>query len=328
MSEEVKTDKEGDLEMTDSYSAVSEIMTASDSMGLFGPIGRRAAVKYRRLMRSVHPDVDPSPAAAEAAARLNALWEDWQVNYGSKPASATSHAPAAKTETVKVLATSESTLFKTAWGWLDVANKPEPAGSTARVASVPVDGLSELHGMVAGSPVWVPSPSDLESIMIAQKDGPHSAIKVKTGGSPESMADGWPLAALGAVDGRDLAWILKRLVFLGSATAAAGVVFPDLGERVIVRPSTHQLGVVSFVGVEEASEIDVAHDPMASVMEAFVKLASTAASTDTRKLTAFARGCMVASRPDGGELMRELDSTLQDLYGPASYHEMEDPAGH
>lgn len=315
--------------MADSYSAVSEIMTAADSMGLFGPIGKRAAVKYRRLMRSVHPDVDPSPAAAEAAARLNALWEEWQADYGSKPArDASSHAPAAKTETAKILATSESTLFKTAWGWLDVANKPEPAGSTARTASVPVGGLSKLHGMVAGSPVWVPSPDDLEPVMIAQKDGPHAAIKVKTGGRPESMADGWPLAALGAVDGRDLAWILKRLVFLGSATAAAGVVFPDLGERVIVRPSTHQLGVVSFIGVEEAPEIDVAHDPMASVMEAFVKLASTAASPDARKLTAFARGCMVASRPDGGELMRELDSVLRETYGPASYHEMEDPAGH
>lgn len=315
--------------MVDSYSAVSEIMTAADSIGLFGPIGKRAAVKYRRLMRSVHPDVDPSPAAADAAARLNALWEEWQADYGSKPArDASSHAPAAKTETVKILATSESTLFKTAWGWLDVANKPEPAGSTARTASVPVGGLSKLHGMVAGSPVWVPSPDDLEPVMIAQKDGPHAAIKAKTGDSPESMADGWPLAALGAVDGRDLAWILKRLVFLGSATAAAGVVFPDLGERVIVRPSTHQLGVVSFIGVEEAPEIDVAHDPMASVMEAFVKLASTAASPDARKLTAFARGCMVASRPDGGELMRELDSVLLETYGPASYHEMEDPAGH
>lgn len=315
--------------MADSYSAVSEIMTAADSIGLFGPIGKRAAVKYRRLMRSVHPDVDPSPAAADAAARLNALWEEWQASYGSKPArDASSHAPAAKTETAKILATSESTLFKTAWGWLDVANKPEPAGSTARTASVPVGGLSKLHGMVAGSPVWVPSPDDLEPVMIAQKDGPHAAIKVKTGGRPESMADGWPLAALGAVDGRDLAWILKRLVFLGSATAAAGVVFPDLGERVIVRPSTHQLGVVSFIGVEEAPEIDVAHDPMASVMEAFVKLASTAASPDARKLTAFARGCMVASRPDGGELMRELDSVLLETYGPASYHEMEDPAGH
>lgn len=315
--------------MADSYSAVSEIMTAADSIGLFGPIGKRAAVKYRRLMRSVHPDVDPSPAAAEAAARLNALWEEWQADYGSKPArDASSHAPAAKTETVKILATSESTLFKTAWGWLDVANKPAPAGSTVRTASVPVGGLSKLHGMVAGSPVWVPSPDDLEPVMIAQKDGPHAAIKVKTGGRPESMADGWPLAALGAVDGRDLAWILKRLVFLGSATAAAGVVFPDLGERVIVRPSTHQLGVVSFIGVEEAPEIDVAHDPMASVMEAFVKLASTAASLDARKLTAFARGCMVASRPDGGELMRELDSVLLETYGPASYHEMKDPAAH
>lgn len=315
--------------MADSYSAVSEIMTAADPIGLFGPIGKRAAVKYRRLMRSVHPDVDPSPAAAEAAARLNALWEEWQADYGSKPArDASSHAPAAKTETAKILATSESTLFKTAWGWLDVANKPEPSGSTARIASVPVGGLSKLHGMVAGSPVWVPSPDDLEPVMIAQKDGPHAAIKVKTGGRPESMADGWPLAALGAVDGRDLAWILKRLVFLGSATAAAGVVFPDLGERVIVRPSTHQLGVVSFIGVEEAPEIDVAHDPMASVMEAFVKLASTAASPDARKLTAFARGCMVASRPDGGELMRELDSVLRETYGPASYHEMKDPAGH
>lgn len=317
--------------MADSYSAVSEIMTAADSMALFGPIRRRAAVKYRRLMRSVHPDVDPSPAAAEAAARLNALWEEWQAEHGSKPSHAAGHAPAAKTETIRVLATGESTLFKTAWGWLDVANEPTAAGSGARAARVPAGGLSKLHGMVAGSPVWVPSPSDVESIMIPQKDGLHAAIKTKTGGSPESMADGWPLSALDAVDGRDLAWILKRLVFLGSAMDAAGVTLPDLGERVIVRPSTHQLGLVSLVGVSEvtATGTDVDNDSMISLMEAFISLASTTASPRVRrKLTAFARGCMVASRPDGGELMRELDSVLQDLYGPASYHEMEDPAGH
>ena len=315
--------------MVDSYSAVSEIMTASDSMGLFGPIRRRAAVKYRRLMRSVHPDVDPSPAAAEAAARLNALWEEWQAEHAGKPSHAAGHAPAAKTETVRVLAIGESTLFKTAWGWLDVANEPEPAGSGARVASLPVGVLGKLHGMVAGSPVWVPSPSSLEPIMIPQKDGLHAAIKTKTGGDSESMSDGWPLSALGAVDGRDLAWILKRLVFLGSAMDAAGVTLPNLGERVIVRPSTHQLGLVSLIGVGEASGTDADHDPMISLMEAFIRLASTTASPHVRrKLTAFARGCMVASRPDGSELMRELDTVLQDLFGPASYHEMEDPAGH
>lgn len=315
--------------MADSCSAVSEIMSAADSMALFGVIRKRAAVKYRRLMRSVHPDVDPSPEADEAAARLNALWEDWQALHGSKPSHAAGHAPAAKTETVRVLATGESTLFKTAWGWLDVANEPMPAGSGARAARVPAGALSKLHGMVAGSPVWVPSPSALEPIMIPQKDGLHAAIKTKTGGSPEAMADGWPLAALEAVDGRDLAWILKRLVFLGSAMDAAGVTLPDLGERVIVRPSTHQLGLVSLIGVGEATETDVDHDPMVSLMEAFIRLASTTDSPHVRrKLTAFARGCMVASRPDGSELMRELDSVLQDLYGPASYHEMEDPAGH
>lgn len=315
--------------MADSCSAVSEIMSAADAMALFGTIRRRAAVKYRRLMRSVHPDVDPSPAAAEAAARLNALWEEWQAEHGGKPSHAAGHAPAAKTETTRVLATGESTLFKTAWGWLDVANEPTAAGSGAHTARVPAGSLSKLHGMVAGSPVWVPSPNGIEPIMIPQKDGLHAAIKTKTGGDPESMADGWPLAALGSVDGRDLAWILKRLVFLGSAMDAAGVTLPDLGERVIVRPSTHQLGLVSFIGMGDASKTDGDDDPMASLMEAFIRLASTTDSPHVRhKLTAFARGCMVASRPDGSELMRELDSVLQDLFGPASYHEMKDPAGH
>lgn len=309
--------------MADSATVVDEIMSAADAMGLFGSIGKRAAIKYRRLMRTVHPDVDPSPEAAEAASRLNALWEEWQVAHGGKPTSkAAGHAPAAKT--TRVLSTTETTLFKTDDGWLEVANKPTVA-SASDVEDFS-SRLGTLHKMVEGSPVWVPSPDEMEAILVAQKDGPHAAVKVKPGAG--GMTAGWPLAALGAVDERDLAWILKRLVFLGSAMCNVGLSVPDLGGRVMVRPSTHQVGVASFAGAEVMDEVDETHDPMAGLMDAFSVLAAESKGRGVRKLLAFAEGCKVASRPDGSDLMRELDDVLLDLYGARSYHEMEDPASH
>ena len=305
--------------------AIGEIMSAADATGLFGTIKKRAAIKYRRLMRSVHPDVDPSPAAAEAASRLNALWEEWQADNGGKPTStAASHAPAAKTKTVRVLSTTEATLFKTDDGWLDVANKP--GGSSVDSVEDFSDRLGDLQKIVEGSPVWVPSPGEMESILVAQKDGQHAAIKIKPG--DHGMADGWPLAALGTVDERDLAWILKRLVFLGSAMCSVGITIPDLGGRVMVRPSTHQIGVASFTGAECVDKIDGKHDPMASLMDSFIKLAARGTGSGVRKLSVFAGGCKVSSRPDGVDLMRELDDVLFDMYGAPSFHKMEDPVSH
>lgn len=311
--------------MVDPTTAVGEIMSAADATELFGVIKKRATIKYRRLMRAVHPDMDPSEEAFEAAHRLNALWEEWQADNGCKPTStAAGHAPAAKTKTIKVLSTTEATLFKTDDGWLDVANKP--GGSSVDSVEDFSDRLGKLHRMVEGSPVWVPSPDEMEAILVAQKDGQHSAIKIKL--SNHGMADGWPLAALSAVDERDLAWILKRLVFLGSAMCSVGIVTPDLGDRVMVRPSTHQIGVASFTGTECIDKIDGEHDPMAGLMDSFIKLAASGTGSGVRKLSAFAEGCKVSSRPDGTELMKELDDVLFDLYGAPSFHGMEDPVSH
>lgn len=313
--------------MVDPNTAVGEIMSAADAAGLFGAIKKRAAIKYRRLMRAVHPDMDPSEEASAAASRLNALWEEWQADNGGKPTSpAASHAPATKTKTktIKVLSTTEATLFKTDDGWLDVANKPG-GSSVDSVEDFPCR-LGKLHKMVEGSPVWAPSPDEMEAILVAQKDGQHAAIKIKPG--DHGMVDGWPLAALGAVDERDLAWILKRLVFLGSAMCSVGITVPDLCGRVMVRPSTHQIGVASFTGAECVDKIDGEHDPMVSLMDSFIKLTAHGTGSGVRRLSAFAEGCKVSSRPDGTELMRELDDVLFDLYGAPRFHGMEDPASH
>lgn len=311
--------------MVDPNTAVGEIMSAADAAGLFGTIKKRAAIKYRRLMRAVHPDMDPSEEASEAASRLNALWEEWQAdNDGKSTSPAAGHAPAAKTKTIKVLSTTEATLFKTDDGWLDVANKP--GGSSVDSVEDFPRRLGKLHKMVEGSPVWVPSPDEMEPILVAQKDGQHAAIKIKSG--DHGMVDGWPLAALGAVDERDLAWILKRLVFLGSAMCSVGITVPDLCGRVMVRPSTHQIGVASFTGAECVDKIDGEHDPMVGLMDSFIKLAARGTGSGVRRLSAFAEGCKVSSRPDGTELMRELDDVLFDMYGTPSFHGMEDPASH
>ena len=62
-------------------SAISEIMGAVDAESLFSDNRKRAGIIYRRLMRLVHPDIDPSPEAADAETLHNSIWDTWHALY-------------------------------------------------------------------------------------------------------------------------------------------------------------------------------------------------------------------------------------------------------
>lgn len=293
---------------------IDEINEAADADALFPAIRKRAINKYRRLMRAVHPDVDPSPEATAAAARLNALWVDWLAAHDGKPGNTTTAAASKpKTKLTEVLRTESSVLFNTPDGWMSVAR------SVGNRYEAGIGGLMEkLNRLVDGSPVDVGG--RVSTVMIPQADGLHSAIRVERG----LMDDGWTLGALGGLSGRDAAWVLKRLVYLGGALETVGLEVPELGRRVVVQPSKHMIGLFDFTGAVGRDDVDA----MTPLMSEFIERSVDGNETDGRKLAAFAKGSMLKSRPAPAELMRELDDVLFDLYGKPEYHAMADPVGH
>lgn len=292
---------------------IDEINSAVDADALFSTIKKRASNKYRRLMRAVHPDVDPSPEAAAAAARLNALWEDWRAKHDGKPT--TAFTPKTKTELVKILKTDSSALFKTNDGWLSVDRE---AGSEPLDADV-ISAIKKLESILKSSPVEVGG--SVSVLKIPQADGLHAAVKMEQA----VMDDGWTLSEIGVTSGRDAAWILKRLVFLAGALETVGLEVPELGARVLVQPSKHMVGLFDFAGSARYDDTDA----MTPLMSGFLECVVDENTDDGKRLAAFARGCMLRwSRPSPAGLMNELDEVLFDLYGKPEYHPMADPVGH
>lgn len=293
---------------------IDEINSAVDADALFSTIKKRASNKYRRMMRAVHPDVDSSPEAAAAAARLNALWEDWRAKHDGKPTT-TSFTPKAKPELVKILKTDSSAIFKTDDGWLSVDRR---AGSEPLDADV-ISAIKKLESILGGSPVE--AGGSVSVLKIPQADGLHDAVKIDRA----LMDDGWTLDKIGKVSGRDAAWILKRLVFLAGALETVGLEVPELGARVLVQPSKHMIGLFDFIGSARYDDTDA----MTPLMRGFLECVVDENTDDGKRLAAFARGCMLRwSRPSPSGLMNELDEMLFDLYGKPEYHPMADPVGH
>ena len=292
---------------------IDEINEAVDADALFSTIRKRASNKYRRMMRAVHPDVDSSPEAAAAAARLNALWEDWRVKHDGKPT--TAFTPKAKPKLVKILKTDSSALFKTDDGWLAVDRE---AGSKP-LDTETISAIKKLESILNGSPVE--AGGSVSVLKIPQADGVHAAVKIDRA----LMDDGWSLDKIGMVSGRDAAWILKRLVFLAGALETVGLEVLELGARVLVQPSKHMVGLFDFTGSARYDDTDA----MTPLMLGFLECVVDENTDDGKRLAAFARGSMLRwSRPSPSGLMSELDDALYDLYGKPEYHPMADQVGH
>lgn len=72
------------------------VMDALDARSLFGTNEKRAKIIYRRLMRSVHPDMVDSTATARANAafaRLNTLWDQWSAAHSTNGSQANTAPP-------------------------------------------------------------------------------------------------------------------------------------------------------------------------------------------------------------------------------------------
>lgn len=299
---------------------IEEIMNAVDAESLFSSNAKRAQIKYRRLMRAVHPDFDSSAAAADAATRLNSLWEDWQQDHGAKPKSeANGKTSKPKTKTTRVARAGSTALFSVgddSGDWLEVERD---ANSVSNIDGVVKKALAGLHTVTKDSPVS--SPFEIVETAVPQKNGPHAAVTFKT-----KMKTGWSLVDIKkaypeGIDERDAAWILKRLVFLGAAIEDAGLDADDIGAMVMYHPSGHTLGLCSVRNLHATDSSKA----LKNIMESFSAIIDPSGSPALRRMWAFAQSCGLNSRPAVSELLREYDEILLDLFGAPSFHAMKDP---
>lgn len=316
-------------------SAISEIMRATDAESLFSDNRKRAGIIYRRLMRLVHPDIDPSPEAAEAATRLNSLWESWHALYDHDHTSASSggarHRQGSRLRKVsKVRTTTGATaavLFhddaKTGSAWMQMWSQPS-TGKSMRLGSDLLKAINSMSALAKDSPVL--TPGNATSIIGMQSDGPHEAVRWTL---PKPLDRGWTAGQLRdtaeyrqGVGGRDIIWILKRLLYIDGLLNNAGLSLDpamDAADSAIIAPQAHTVAFASPLSVKKGD------DKGRPVLQAAARLIGPATGGEAQRLRMFINGCMGDEVSSSQKLMEELDYLAEDLYGKPSYHPMKDP---
>lgn len=317
-------------------SAINEIMGAADAESLFSDNRKRAGIIYRRLMRLVHPDIDPSPEAAEAATRLNSLWESWHALYDhdhtstSAPAGGAHHRQDSRLRKVsKVRTTAGATaavLFhdaKTGSAWMQMWSQPS-TDKSMRLGSDLLEAVNSMSAPAKDSPVLMPG--NATSIIGMQSDGPHEAVRWTL---PKPLDRGWTAARLRdtaeyrhGVGGRDIIWILKRLLYIDGLLNNAGISLDpalDPADSVIIAPQAHTVAFVSPLSVRKGD------DKGRPVLQAAARLIGPATGGEAQRIHMFINGCMGDEISSSQKLMEELDYLAEDLYGKPSYHPMKDP---
>lgn len=324
--------------MADS-SAISEIMSAADAESLFSDNRKRAGIIYRRLMRLVHPDIDPSPEAAEAATRLNSLWDSWHALYDHDHTSASMSASAGGTnhrhgsrlrKVSKVRTTTGATaavLFhddaKTGSAWMQMWSHPS-TDKSMRLGADLLEAVNSMSAPAKDSPVLMPA--NATSIIGMQSDGPHEAVRWTL---PKPLDMGWTAGQLRdsreyrqGVDGRDIIWILKRLLYIDGLLNNAGISLDpamNAADSVIIAPQAHTVVFASPLSVRKGD------DKGRPVLMAAARMIGPATGGEAQRLRMFINGCMGDKISPSEKLMKELDYLAEDLYGKPSYHPMKDP---
>ena len=335
--------------MTDSTDPIIEVMSAVSASVFFGSNRKRARNKYSRYMRLVHPDLNTDSRAESASARLNELWEEYETAGSDGSARKTgdsARARKAKTMT-RVLRLSTVTLFtdssagtmSTVLSWVLVRREP----SKQLDGALMLDRAVKLADSMEGSPVslLIPGATDdastvgsVENMVISQPDGPHYAVRMRTPVPPSTrlLTLGGLVRAVGGEDrvmGEDLAWIMKRVMYTGLALDSAGVALPASGDsdahildRIAIDPAAHHAYVLWY-GFEDASDDGI----LSAVADEVSALFPGGGGRDAGrvKILRFVDGLRYAHHAPAGDVMREYDEMLLDLYGAPRFHEMRIP---
>jgi hypothetical protein len=335
-----------------------ERIEAARTPGDLFPEADAARSTYRRLARLVHPDVNPDhKTRAEAAfARLSELWSAFNNGGDPKPK-----------PTTPVYETKRYTF---------VVNKLLDRGDIANVYGVTYKG--SLHDSALYTAALKMPRSPKNSDLIANE---ITALKKLKEGVPEDFRmyhpttvdsfrhrdashkdrrvivteylDGFVSlrdvmrAYPTGIDGRDMAWMARRLWVAMDTAHRAGLshnaVFP---ENVMIHPTMHGVVLIDWCYSADTGEklsavvqrykkdgwygtrYDKPLDHRLDVRQASLTLEALLGPRhlhEARPFRAFFNGCRVASAPPAGQLFEEFDELLERLYGRRRYRPFKMP---
>jgi hypothetical protein len=306
-------------------SAITRISQARVPADLFG--SDAPAADYRKLARSVHPDIHPGDPDAEAAFRR--LSELWAAHGSGGP--------------VLAARGDIANLYRAGAGLLDKMPR-DPADSDLIRAEA--RALRKL-------PADAPAPARAfypELIRTARHKDPGTGMTRQVNTITE-LAGFVTLADVsrvypGGLDARDAAWMWRRLLFaLGGAHRAGLVHGAVLPPHVMILPAQHGLVLADWCYSGPGPDHRLAAVPRAwrdwypgQALSGKAATSGTdvamAASVMTglvgggmpRSLRAFARGCQLVSGLDAWAALADFDDLIGRLWGPRTFRPFAMPA--
>ena len=319
--------------MSDSnMSPIEEVLSVTSSSVFFGSNRKRAKNKYSRYMRLVHPDLNKDKRAVEASSRLNEMWTEYEESSINSSIGNKTRSPGRRNRSKlsKIIHTDSYTIFKDSSDgqWMIVENKPTFGGITED------DHLNEARDRIAssisGSPVSLLHHEDNDLIMIAQRDGPHRAFRTRplSTGNDHVLTLGGIIRAVGGtgrIVDRDLAWIVKRLVFTALVLDSNNIdVEDDLLDHILIDVEGHHAWFL-WTGVKKR---DGAGDGVLGRLS--VEVGGLFPDRpdyphSVQRMLRFVDGCRYARHSDIRGVMGEYDDLLLELFGRPCFHKMTIP---
>ena len=310
------------------HEEIREVLAAGNARDLFGTNEKSARIRYRRLVRAIHPDANGgSPQSAEATKKLNRLWEEFEATLGRRgDRSATGDASASAKRPVELTRNGSYVLFREDGRWLIVRRTP---GSGTASQKAVATSLRNLLDILAGSPVTVPACCDAKSIL--QSDGSHEAFVADV---PRGIRDGEHALTLddvacrlptGKLHPADLAWVAKRVLFLAAALSKAGLApLPGtpVPEMLAIDPEGHMLVLMTpwDLGNGDGS-VKSQRAVTTPVLDRLAELA--AGDGKSADIVRFFRGIGYDRVTESSDLLAEFDELLDETFGGRAFHAME-----
>lgn len=323
---------------------------------LFGAVGGPAHTAkrvFRVYAARLHPDraaaagLDPTAAAA-AFDHLNSLYQQWTAGNSTTAAEFTivgrngTYSAAGRPAAGTVSAVYAGTAADGSPVAVKIPRKP----ASSRFIKGERAALRAVARLVAESGnAWLAPyfPALIDTATVTDDAGVERAVNVLNAlGVREGFVDLATVAdALpGGLDGRDWAWIHRRLLRAVAGAHLAGVVHGAIvAENVLIHPAGHGVVLAGWslattpgrplpgriAGRADAYPPDVAEpaSPELDVYLVHALMCSMLAPGERRQL-AFARGCMQSApgmRPTAASLLAEYDELLDDAYGRRTFRQ-------
>lgn len=295
--------------------AIEEVLSATDALDLFGTIEKRAKIRYRRLVREVHPDANGnSDESNEAMKRLNRLWREYQTRTGAVVPESGHVIPVEVTRNIAYV------VFDECGYWMVVERDVSPLPDNKYDAD-----CGRISEIVDGTPVCLLGCDRTK--VISQPDGLHLAYETTphtsiSGGHKIMFLSSIGFRIMGVMCPEDFAWITKRVLFLSCVLAECGMTISgdDKTECLAVAPDTHMLAVVTrFVSTDDPwGERDRL---IAQYLVCILPI--TRETEEVYSIVKFMNGVIGDRWANAKELMTEYDDAMCRLFGGLSFHKME-----